>query len=193
MARSLIRVYYLLEEIYSESLYYSVKFSLLPVLASFNGDYISNFILSLKVQCQELLSQIKTRCVTKLLIFPEMATSSLSTESFKMPSEPCPLPSLGSDEESFVVLWKDMDSKSIVEINHEPIGTSVVEEAKQLINKELTDMEQMSLANKEAMPTENNLCIDAPTNYRENTQMDQSTVLPKMPQVEKGFVSFFFF
>lgn len=124
-----------------------------------------------------------------------MATSSLSTESFKMPAEPCPLPSLGSDEESFVVLWKDMDSKSIVEINHEPIGTSVVEEAKQLINKELTDIEQLSLINKEGMSTENNLSVDGPTNHSENeiagnTLMDKSTVLPKMPQVEKGFVSF---
>ncbi|XP_018567507.1 NF-kappa-B essential modulator isoform X2 [Anoplophora glabripennis] len=121
-----------------------------------------------------------------------MATSSLSTESFKMPSEPYPLPSLGSDEESFVVLWKDMDSKSIVEINHEPIGTGIVEEAKQLINKELTEMEKLSLVNKAETQAENNLSVDGPSSQSESkvvesTQMDKSSVLPKMPQVEKGF------
>lgn len=121
-----------------------------------------------------------------------MATSSLPTESFKMPSEPYPLPSLGSDEESFVVLWKDMDSKSIVEVNHEPIGTSIVEEAKQLINKELTEMEKLSVSSKVDSQAENNLSVDGPSNPSENTvpestQMDKSSVLPKMPQVEKGF------
>ncbi|KAJ8949247.1 hypothetical protein NQ318_022760 [Aromia moschata] len=126
-----------------------------------------------------------------------MATSNtypLTSESFKMPSEPCPLPSLGSDEESFVVLWKDMDSKSLLGDDHEPIGTSVVEEAKQLINKELSQLDQ-------ANAIQNQMGSASVLNNSENVEpqidssgmpptsnMEQSTALPKMPQVERGFL-----
>ncbi|KAJ8935426.1 hypothetical protein NQ314_012846 [Rhamnusium bicolor] len=124
---------------------------------------------------------------------------SLSPESehFKMPSEPCPLSSFGSDEESFVVLWKDMDSKSHTEENHEPMGSSVVEEAKQLINKELSQMEQLSLSHKTRTSFQTEQCLSLKD--QENSQlessvlpkMEQSTVLPIMPHVERGFVKFF--
>ncbi|KAJ8925982.1 hypothetical protein NQ315_009837 [Exocentrus adspersus] len=134
---------------------------------------------------------------------------SSSTETFKVPSEPGPLPSLGSDEESFVVLWKDVDSKSIVELGHEPIVTNIVEEAKQLIEKELSEIDKASLIVKTDAGTPLNdspaNTVEKPTVSVQELQMaqtendvsdqnnletscnSQSAVFPKMPHVETGF------
>ncbi|CAG9820944.1 unnamed protein product [Phaedon cochleariae] len=83
-----------------------------------------------------------------------MATNTASTftlDNFRMPSEPHPLPSLGSDEESFVILGKSMspdeDAPSSEEL-FQPPSVTVVEEAKKLINKEISLLEQMSLDKK---------------------------------------------
>nr|XP_023020703.1 NF-kappa-B essential modulator isoform X1 [Leptinotarsa decemlineata] len=71
-----------------------------------------------------------------------------STAKFqRIPSEPCPLPSLGSDEESFVVLGHSLSSQEI--LNSEeiftPVVTNVIEESKRLLNNELSALEQLSL------------------------------------------------
>ncbi|KAJ8925981.1 hypothetical protein NQ315_009836 [Exocentrus adspersus] len=82
----------------------------------------------------------------------------------------CSFPSVGTDEESFVVLWKDGQEKS-----GEPTTTGVAEEAKQLINKELAEIDQSNLAGKSSGNIESSPSIP----------LEQSISLLKMPEVDR--------
>ncbi|KAJ8971809.1 hypothetical protein NQ317_004839 [Molorchus minor] len=120
-----------------------------------------------------------------------MTAHSSYSDGFKMPTEPCPLPSLGSDEESFVVLWKDMDNKSLSVDPYEPIGASVLNEAKELISKELSliqraeTSEHLQNASHQVSSGPKQTTSEIEKSASEN--MVQSTELPRMPQMERDF------
>ncbi|XP_030765254.1 optineurin-like isoform X2 [Sitophilus oryzae] len=71
-----------------------------------------------------------------------MATSNIGTTIFNIPPEPKPVPTLNSDEESFVILGKSLEGL----LYEEDSGTSIILEAKQLLKEEL---EKISLQVKE--------------------------------------------
>lgn len=133
--------------------------------------------------------------------------SSISSSKYGIPSEIRPVSiSEDSEDESFVVLGKslipDSDDSPSSEID-QPVCTAVFNEAKQLINKELQEIEKLSLQNRNKKadagdyvhdgvpslgtsekPPEKT--IQSMTNSRLLKQM-QSSELPQMPQVNHGF------
>ncbi|KAG5890912.1 hypothetical protein JTB14_024910 [Gonioctena quinquepunctata] len=119
-----------------------------------------------------------------------------------IPSEPCPLPSLGSDEESFVVLGNSLSPDTEItpsEELFEPIGSNVIEEAKQLIDNELSAMEKLSLSQKTLLEdsvkenvTTDGISSDETVKEQDASfspkikSLDESSItLPEMPHVER--------
>ncbi|XP_060530178.1 optineurin isoform X2 [Cylas formicarius] len=113
-----------------------------------------------------------------------MATSGthpFSSESLQMPAEPPPVPSIsrsiiGSDDESFVVLGHslvpDSDDATSIDLGIDLLGDGIIPGAQQLINQELARMEEASLSKNDPILSESQC-----------SQLDQSTILPLMPQV----------
>ncbi|XP_056633018.1 NF-kappa-B essential modulator [Diorhabda sublineata] len=101
--------------------------------------------------------------------------------AFKMPQEPCPLPSLESDEESFVVLGQSIPDAS-TEIYSEPIGASVIAEAKRLLNSEIEGIEQTTSKSDEKTSSDVN---------KDDTDKTLTKIsnLPNLPSLNKGFES----
>ncbi|XP_072394727.1 uncharacterized protein [Diabrotica undecimpunctata] len=103
---------------------------------------------------------------------------------FKIPQEPCPLTTLESDEESFVVLGQSIPDAS-TELYPEPIGLSVIAEAKRLINSELEAIDQAKNNDEKKVSLESNK--DA---FKlSSCKMDTSVNFPTMTNIEKGVES----
>lgn len=121
----------------------------------------------------------------------------LLLDSFNIVSSECSLPSLGSNDESFVVLWKDGDNKSSKEIDPESASSKSVE-AKSLLKKLPMEIEQLSFANEVKLQPSNNLSDDDNLSIQnenkdiDSVQMGQSLQLPNMPQINNDIVSFSF-
>lgn len=129
------------------------------------------------------------------------SASSLSTLKYGIPSEIRPVSlSEDSEEESFVVLGKslipDNDDTPSGEIDP-PICSAVFNDAKQLIQKELQEIENLSLKPKDNK--KNGDCVqDGHTSFANEKSIQsmtnsrllgvmQSSDLPQMPEVNKGF------
>ncbi|XP_050512086.1 myosin-9-like isoform X2 [Diabrotica virgifera virgifera] len=100
---------------------------------------------------------------------------------FKIPQEPCPLTTLESDEESFVVLGQSIPDAS-TELYPEPIGLSVIAEAKRLINFELEAIDQAKNNDEKKGCLESNKDVFKLS----SSTMDTSENFPMMANINRG-------